>query len=230
MSSVIAVKNLVFAYPSVPEKTILEIDDLQIEPGEHVFLYGPSGSGKSTLLHLFTGLASATNGQVSVLDHDWQALTGRKRDRFRAQHIGFVFQQLNLIPYLTVLDNILLGNYFSPTALETKVAEQKATFLLSELKLPESVLHQQASQLSVGQQQRVAIARALINDPEVLIADEPTSSLDQSSRDAFVELLFTLAKNHNSTLVFVSHDQTLAKHFHKKIDLEDINKVAKEEN
>ncbi len=230
MSSVIAVKNLVFAYPSVPEKTILEIDDLQIEPGEHVFLYGPSGSGKSTLLHLFTGLASATNGQVSVLDHDWQALTGRKRDRFRAQHIGFVFQQLNLIPYLTVLDNILLGNYFSPTASETKVAEQKATFLLSELKLPESVLHQQASQLSVGQQQRVAIARALINDPEVLIADEPTSSLDQSSRDAFVELLFTLAKNHNSTLVFVSHDQTLAKHFHKKIDLEDINKVAKEEN
>jgi putative ABC transport system ATP-binding protein len=225
MSAMISIKHLAFSYPEAPNKLVLSIDNLVVNRGEHLFLYGPSGSGKSTLLNLITGLTDATSGSIEVLEQNWNALKGKKRDQFRAAHIGFVFQQLNLIPYLTVLDNILLADFFVPKNKAPNVPDMKAkaAYLLEALQLPISILGQKASQLSVGQQQRVAIARALINDPELLIADEPTSALDHDSRDAFVKLLFELAEQHQTTLVFVSHDQTLAIHFPRKVDLLAIN-------
>lgn len=224
---VIKLNNLEFSYPQAPDQSILSIGSWEVQQGEHVFLYGPSGSGKSTLLNLLTGMVEPTSGSISVLDTDLSSLKNKQKDKFRAQHIGFVFQQLNLIPYLSVKDNILLADFFTPKSSEKTDVEAHLVHLIESLKLPLSILEQPASQLSVGQQQRVAIARALINKPELLIADEPTSALDQNSRDAFIELLFKLANESNATLVFVSHDKTLASHFGNVLDIESINKVQR---
>lgn len=231
--NVISVKNATFAYPNSPQKLVLSINDWSVSKGDHVFLYGPSGSGKSTLLNLLTGLTEPTAGQVTILNQNLDELKGKGRDIFRARHIGFVFQQLNLIPYLSVKDNILLANYFSEkrdkssSQSNSMSVEDKLTDLISRLNLPADIVEQPASQLSVGQQQRVAIARALINEPELLIADEPTSSLDQDSRDAFIKLLFSLTESYGATLVFVSHDKSLASHFDNVLDIQSINQAGR---
>lgn len=234
--SVISVKNVTFAYPQSAEQMVLSINDWSVERGDHVFLYGPSGSGKSTLLNLLTGLTEPTSGQISILNQDLAKLKGKGRDIFRARHIGFVFQQFNLVPYLSVKDNILLADYFSENKKADKTSNKPDTInsrikdLITKLQLPESILEQPASQLSVGQQQRVAIARALINEPELLIADEPTSSLDQDSRDAFIKLLFSLTESYNATLVFVSHDKSLASQFGNVLDIQSINQAGRHFN
>ena len=234
--SVISVKNVTFAYPQLAEQMVLSINDWSVERGDHVFLYGPSGSGKSTLLNLLTGLTEPTSGQISILNQDLSKLKGKGRDIFRARHIGFVFQQFNLVPYLSVKDNILLADYFSENKKADKSSNKPDTInskikdLIAKLQLPESILEQPASQLSVGQQQRVAIARALINEPELLIADEPTSSLDQDSRDAFIKLLFSLTESYNATLVFVSHDKSLASQFGNVLDIQSINQAGRHFN
>lgn len=234
MSAIVSVKNLSFSYESKTKKkavsvenNILEIPEFSINAGEHVFLFGPSGSGKSTLLNILTGLLLPTSGQVKILEQDWSSLQGKARDAFRANHIGFVFQQLNLIPYLDVLDNILLGAEFGQQNRPKHQLIEQAKQLMSDLQLPESLLLKPASQLSVGQQQRVAIARALIKEPELLIADEPTSALDEANRNAFLKVLFELAEKNNTTLVFVSHDQTLASQFKRVVGIQSINKASK---
>lgn len=228
MTDVISISNLTFSYSE--GSVVLDIPQFSVGSGQHVFLYGPSGSGKSTLLNLLTGLLLPTAGDINVLGNHWQDLKGSKRDAFRASHIGFVFQQLNLIPYLSVLDNILLGAAFSKNTYSKNSSSHedlvnRCQYLMKELQLPIELLKKPASTLSVGQQQRVAIARALVKEPEILIADEPTSALDADSRNAFIQLLFTLAKKHNSTLLFVSHDQSLATHFDKVVNLQTINRI-----
>lgn len=225
---VIKLNNLEFSYPQAPDQSILSIGSWEVQQGEHVFLYGPSGSGKSTLLNLLTGMVEPSSGSVSILGTDLSSLKNKQKDKFRAQHIGFVFQQLNLIPYLSVKDNILLADFFTPKSSNKADVDAHLTHLIERLNLPLSILEQPASQLSVGQQQRVAIARAMINKPELLIADEPTSALDQNSRDAFIELLFKLVEESNATLVFVSHDKTLASHFGNVLDIESINQVPRQ--
>jgi putative ABC transport system ATP-binding protein len=206
---------------------VLDMPSLVIESGERVFLHGPSGSGKSTLLGLLGGVLLPETGSVSLLGQELTAMNGRVRDRFRADHIGFIFQQFNLVPYLSVLDNVLLPCRFS--ACRRKRAEEEAPLfeiaktLLTKLDLAPSLWQRQASALSVGQQQRVAMARALIGRPEILIADEPTSALDAERQSAFLDLLLQACDETSATLLFVSHDRRLAARFAREIALPTIN-------
>jgi putative ABC transport system ATP-binding protein len=224
----ILVESLAFSY--VCGKPVIDIKKWHLHKSEHVFLYGPSGCGKSTLLNLLSGILAPQHGKVNILNTDITALKPSKRDRFRAQHIGVVFQQFNLIPYLSVLDNIRLAMHFAndnadkDSSYKKNVSMQERIIsMLQALQLPADCIQQKASKLSVGQQQRVAIARALINKPDVLIVDEPTSALDASAKDAFMNVLIETATSSNAALIFVSHDQSLANHFERVESLTDIN-------
>ena len=189
----------------------LYIPEWTLKRGEQIFLHGESGSGKSTLLNLLSGVLTPTVGSIQLLGQPFSEKSSRWRDSFRAQHIGVVFQKLNLIPYLSVQQNIQLAAYFGKSGVDN--LEEKALQLLLKLQLPESTLHRRARELSVGQQQRVAIARALINAPELLLVDEPTSALDSSARNAFMDTLTELCQDGETTMVFVSHDMYLERFF-----------------
>lgn len=222
---VVSLKKLQFTWPR-STRPVLVIDRLQIAAGQHLFIQGPSGSGKTTLLNLLTGINQPDSGDLRVLDHELSSLGGIQRDRFRADHLGVVFQQFNLLPFLSITDNVLLPCRFSKRrSLNAGDPEQAARQMLDELQISESLLDQPVMDLSVGQQQRVAVARALIGNPELLIADEPTSALDTANRDSFIDLLFRRASEHGSTLIFVSHDQHLANHFEHSINLAEINQA-----
>nr|WP_010130921.1 ABC transporter ATP-binding protein [Microbulbifer agarilyticus] len=205
---------------------VLDIPQWSIPKGSHLFLRGPSGSGKTTLLNLLAGMLVAPEARLEVLGQSMSALGSRRRDRFRAQHIGVVFQQFNLIPYLSVLDNLRLAAHFTGN---TRDLERRASELLAELRLGQDLLQRKAAKLSVGQQQRVAIARALINRPNMLLVDEPTSALDPEARDAFAELLLQNFASSDNTLIFVSHDTTLAAHFSQRADMRELNRAWREE-
>ncbi len=201
------------------EKNILNIDTWQLNQGERCFIYGRSGTGKSTLLNIIAGMLQAQQGNILVFGHDLNKLSTRQRDRFRAKNMGVIFQQFNLLPYLSVVDNIHLSQHFAKYHIDAAYFKQ----LLDALELSNALLKQKAYQLSVGQQQRVAVARALIHRPPLIIADEPTSALDEETRDGFMSLLLSLCKQNNSTLLFVSHDKTLAHHFDQQVDLKILN-------
>ena len=228
----IQLHQLVFGWPRQTSPCI-DIPELAVRPGERIFLHGPSGSGKSTLLALLGGVALPQQGRISLLNTEITTLSGRARDRFRADHIGFLFQQFNLLPWLSALDNVLLPCTFS--ARRRQRAEQNLTQprppraeaerLLQQLDLESDSWYKPATELSVGQQQRVAAARALIGQPELLIADEPTSALDAGRQQIFVDLLLQETKTAGATLVFVSHDQRLAAHFDRQIELPAINRA-----
>jgi putative ABC transport system ATP-binding protein len=209
----------------------LDIESLQIGAGHSVFLHGPSGSGKSTLLGLMAGVLLPRSGRLALLGRDWAALSGAARDAFRADHVGYIFQQFNLLPYLSVLDNVLLPCRFS--ALRRQRADAAAgsaragaQALLQQVGLGSALWPRPAAQLSVGQQQRVAAARALIGRPELVIADEPTSALDAALRDSFMALLLQQCRDAGSTLVFVSHDDRLAAAFDRTLALAQVNRAA----
>ena len=223
-TAAIMLENLYFAYPGKRQEPVLDIPEWHIAQGEHVFLRGPSGSGKSTLLNLLAGILVATRGTVEVLGQELGALSARERDRFRAAHIGIVFQQFNLIPYLSVLDNIQLAAYFG----RKKQIDFDSTIkqLFAALALDDSLITKKANHLSVGQQQRVAIVRALVNAPEILIVDEPTSALDSDLRDAFMDVLLAISQSRGSTLIFVSHDTALSHYFHHVVNLSEINRLG----
>ncbi|KQV81222.1 ABC transporter ATP-binding protein [Rhizobacter sp. Root1221] len=210
------------------------IEQLSVAAGRTLFLHGPSGSGKSTLLGLLAGVLVPQQGGVTLLGTPWASLKGARRDAFRADHVGYVFQQFNLLPYLGVLDNVLLPCRFSPTRQRRATAaegnpEAAARHLLRQVGLRESLWHRPAAELSVGQQQRVAAARALIGQPEIVIADEPTSALDAGLRDDFMDVLLGQCRASGSTLVFVSHDERLAPRFDDRIALGEINRAAQAE-
>lgn len=218
----ISITNLNFTWPGAEQPT-LEIPELQVACGEAVFLRGASGSGKSTLLSLLAGILPAPADSVSILDTDLARLSARKRDRFRAEHIGIVFQQFNLIPFLTVGQNLRLAARF--TGRSGKEVEDRSVELVESLQLHTDLLERQADQLSVGQQQRVAIARAFINNPELILADEPTSALDADAKDHFVKLLLSIRESTDCAIIFASHDNSLAELFETRVVLADINKV-----
>lgn len=220
----IELSNVRFHYPGQPAQPILNIPSWTVPRGEKAFVYGPSGCGKSTLLNLLSGLKPAKQGKITVLGERLDQMSNRQRDRFRANHVGYVFQQFNLIPYLDAIDNIRLANHFSQGKKNSELYKDIKE-LLTVLNVAEKDWRSPTRNLSIGQQQRVAIARSLINKPELLIADEPTSSLDQANRDAFISLLLSMVSEHNITLLFVSHDMTLAKHFSRVESLADINRV-----
>jgi putative ABC transport system ATP-binding protein len=221
---VIDIQDLAFRWRA-DGPTVLSIDSLRVEAGEHLFIEGPSGSGKSTLLSLLAGVVCAQVGSVRVLDQELSRLGSAERDHFRADHIGYIFQMFNLIPYLSVIDNVVLPCRFSRRRRDQALArgrslEAEARRLLGHLDLDDpELLGRAVTTLSVGQQQRVAAARALMGAPELLIADEPTSSLDADRRESFIRLLFQECRESGSTLVFVSHDASLEPLFDRTVRL-----------
>ncbi|MGQ0577576.1 MAG: ABC transporter ATP-binding protein [Betaproteobacteria bacterium] len=231
LEAVVDLAGVRFSWSGSPP-FVIDIGSLQVARGERVFLRGPSGSGKSTLLSLLAGVITPMEGTIRVLGQDIGALGSAPRDRFRADHIGFIFQMFNLIPYLSVVENVLLPCGFSPRRKqradrEAGTAQAEAVRLLEHLDMGDAaVLRRPVTELSVGQQQRVAAARALIGAPELVIADEPTSSLDADRRAAFLDLLFRECAREQAALIFVSHDASLAPLFDRAIRLGDINRAT----
>ncbi|WED22122.1 ABC transporter ATP-binding protein [Vibrio sp. JC009] len=224
---VVSLADISFRWNEKQPPTLI-FDQLNIQKKEHIFIKGPSGSGKSTLLSLLTGIISPQQGKVSILGQDISTLKSNQRDSFRADHIGYIFQQFNLLPYLSVIENVLLPCHFSKKRKSQADGDIKANavHLLKRLRLTDDLLEKPVVELSIGQQQRVAAARALIGRPEILIADEPTSALDFDNRCAFIELLMEEAEKAGSTLIFVSHDPTLESMFERTINLNELNHMA----
>ncbi len=228
MAAAITITDLRYRWRGQPAPC-LDIPHFAIAAGERVFLHGPSGSGKSTLLGVLGGVVLPEQGRIELLGQNLVALSARARDAFRADHIGFVFQQFNLLPWLSARDNVLLPTTFSTRRRQRSGNPQAAAErLLTHLDLAPPLWRQPAAELSVGQQQRVAAARALIGRPEILIADEPTSALDAPRQQAFIDLLLAEAAAAGAALLFVSHDVRLAAHFDRIVALADINRAAAE--
>jgi len=229
-SAAVEFRDVVYRWPGAA-RPCLAIETFRVTPGERVFLHGPSGSGKSTLLSLVGGVLSPAQGQVAVLGQDLARLPAGARDRFRADHVGFIFQLFNLLPYLSALDNIVLPCRFSP-ARHARVAaagarpHAEARRLAAHLDLDAELLARPAAELSVGQQQRVAAARALIGRPGLVIADEPTSALDADRQRGFLDLLLAECAEAGASLLFVSHDARLAERFDRVVALADINRAV----
>ncbi|MEX2571536.1 MAG: ATP-binding cassette domain-containing protein [Gemmatimonadota bacterium] len=207
---------------------MLDVPELLIGRGERIFVFGPSGSGKTTLLGTLAGVLTPDSGSVRILGRDLAGMSGGARDAFRAEHIGYIFQMFNLIPYLSAVENITLPCRLSRRRLARLGGTDPAVAAraLAERLEISQLLSSSVTELSVGQQQRVAAARALIAAPELVIADEPTSSLDADRRTRFLELLFEICAEAGSTLVFVSHDRRLAELFDREISLPEVNRIT----
>ena len=220
-TAVLALRDVRFRWPGADDD-LLRIDALDVPAGESVFLAGPSGSGKSTLLNLVAGVLTPVAGSIAVLGTDLVGLRGAARDALRADHVGFVFQQFNLLPYLGVVENVLLPLRFSRRRRERVggALRAEAERLLEALGLDaQARAAADVTRLSVGQQQRVALARGLIGSPELLVADEPTSALDADVRDDFLSLLAAERARTGTAVLFVSHDRSIAHHFDRSIEL-----------
>lgn len=223
------INKLCFRWPSATYN-VIDIDKFVIEVGEHTFVMGPSGSGKSTLLNIVGGIIQPIAGSVELLGQDLKHISGPKRDRIRADTIGYIFQQFNLIPYLNAEQNVVLACQFSQVR-TSKACERSGSIQHEARRLIQTLmddamfdLQKPVSALSVGQQQRIAAARALIGSPPLLIADEPTSSLDHNARQIFMQLLLSEAAAHGCTVLFVSHDPTLQEHFTRRVTMAEINR------
>lgn len=193
---------------------LLHIDHLSLAQGESVLLHGPSGSGKSTLLNIITGVLPPQAGQVHVADQSLWSLSSSKRDHFRAKRMGVITQSLNLVPYLSVLDNLKLMLSFANARFSLNDIEQ----LLDTLNLSDQI-HQTVATLSIGQRQRAAIARALVHSPALIIADEPTSALDSDNAHAFMSHLKNSVQTNKTSLLMVTHDLSLAQYVDRSIDI-----------
>ena len=228
--AVIELDDVSFSWPGHAAPT-LQLAHFSVGCRDQVFMSGPSGSGKSTLLALIGGIVLPQSGRVRLLGHDMRTLSASGRDRFRVDHIGFIFQQFNLIPYLSILDNVLLPCQFSTYRRQRALAQGKtllaaAASLLDSLDLAPALWSRPATQLSIGQQQRVAAARALIGRPEIVVADEPTSALDADRQQGFLDLVQRESGQAGSSLLFVSHDQRLAQRFTHRVALDAINRAS----
>jgi putative ABC transport system ATP-binding protein len=223
--TVVAISGLRFAWPG--GSLSLAVGSLSIARGERVFIHGPSGSGKSTLLGLIAGIHRPDAGSLCLLGQDLAELGSGERDRLRGATLGYVFQQFNLVPYLSVLENVLLPLTFSPerrARAETQAGSmagvrEAGCELLQRLGLEAELGTRRPTALSVGQQQRVAVARALLGTPPLIICDEPTSALDADARDAFLDVLAAQCSASGAALLFVSHDRALAAHFERQLDM-----------
>lgn len=224
-SACVDIRNLRFSWPNGAD--VLSVRQFSIKRGEKLFLQGPSGSGKSTLLGIVAGVFAPTAGEATILDQPFHRMTAAARDRVRADAMGVIFQQFNLVPYLTLVENVLLTCRFSRARSERVGSTEaqrtsSARSLLERLGLDEEARgRRSAAELSVGQQQRVAAARALIGSPSLVIADEPTSALDADTRNTFIDTLLAEAKD--AAVLFVSHDAALSKHFDRLTAMDSIN-------
>ncbi|HIE0125504.1 ABC transporter ATP-binding protein [Stenotrophomonas maltophilia] len=225
MRPVIALDDVQFGYG---RRLVLDVPRLWIEQGSSVLLRGISGGGKSTLLGLLAGVLLPGKGSVEVAGQALQAMRGAARDRFRADHLGVIFQQFNLLPFLSVRDNIALGLRFSRLRSEriSGSVDAEIVRLLRALQLDPALMQRRAGTLSVGQQQRVAAARALIGRPALLLADEPTSALDREAATAFLQLMSAQCQAAGTTVLVVSHDDSLQSLFDRTIALSEINQAG----
>ena len=226
-ADLLLIRELCFAWPGTAQD-VLQVPELRLQSGRSYFLHGPSGSGKSTLLSLMAGVLLPRQGRVEFQGQDWAALPSGRRDRRRAEAVGVIFQQFNLLSYLSCLDNVLLPCQLSGLRADRCEGSplQEAQRLLQRMELPQALWGCRAGALSIGQQQRVAAARALVGRPALVIADEPTSALDEPLREAFMDLLMGECRAGGSTLVFVSHDERLAPHFDQRLSLRDLQAVG----
>jgi putative ABC transport system ATP-binding protein len=223
---VVAMSGVEFTWPG-RNPFGLSIANFSLSGAERMLLTGPSGSGKSTLLSLLCGIVAPHSGSINILGSDIAKLPAAARDTFRAEHFGIIFQMFNLLPYASIVDNVLLPLSFAPhrrkRASAGTSAEREAVRLLEKLGLKAQLTRGvRASDLSVGQQQRVAAARALIGAPELIVADEPTSALDAENQEAFLDLLFAELAEAGSTLIMVSHNVGLAPRFDRVLRFEAI--------
>lgn len=195
---------------------VLRLDEWLVGQGEHWLILGQSGSGKTTLLHILAGILAPSEGDVSVAGQELDKLSASELDRFRGRHIGIVFQRLHLIPSLTVIGNLHLAQYLAGTAQDT----QSANLLLASLGLADKA-HSRPHTLSFGQSQRAAVARAVVNKPGVILADEPTSNLDDKNAAAALDVLLAQAWACSATLVIATHDRRIRDRFEHQLTLGD---------
>ncbi len=218
--ALIELQDVAFQHPKQSSPT-LNIPHWEVKRLERALIKGPSGSGKSTLLNLLAGLIVPQQGSIHIMGERIDLLNARQRDKFRANNIAYIFQQFNLIPYLSAIENIALGRHF--TANKTAAKQADICELLESLNIPEHCWYQSVMSLSIGQQQRIAIARSLLNKPSLLLADEPTSALDARNKTDFLSLLTQLSQDYGTTLIMVSHDDSLRPHFSLEIDIDKLN-------
>jgi len=226
LSGLVSMRGVRFTWSGKNSFTIA-IERFVLKKGETLLLIGPSGSGKSTFLSLLAGIVIPEQGIIEVLGTDLTRLSSAARDRFRAEHFGIIFQMFNLLPYGSVIDNVVLPLSFSKTRRQRALAQggtkAAALRLLESLGLEKAIIEKaKAASLSVGQQQRVAVARALIGAPELIVADEPTSALDRGSQQAFLDLLFNDVAAAGATLIMVSHDESLSGRFSRVARLSEV--------
>jgi ABC-type lipoprotein export system ATPase subunit len=208
---VFALRQIRHAYD---KHEVLRLDDWSVAQGEHWLILGPSGSGKTTLLHILAGILTPSEGSVAIAGQELDQLPVSKLDRFRGRHIGIVFQRLHLISSLTVLENLLLAQYLAGTTQDP----QGARVLLTSLGLSDKT-YSRPHALSFGQSQRAAVARAVVNKPSLILADEPTSNLDDANATAALDVLTEQARSCNATLVIATHDRRIRERFEHQIAL-----------
>lgn len=207
----IAVKNLTFSYS---QNSVFQFPDFSCNASKTLLVTGNSGVGKTTLLHLMAGMLRPLSGEILFDGMNIESLSNRALDKFRGENIGVVLQQNHFVESLSVLENVILASWLAKG--ERKTEEAKAILEHLDLALH---FHKLPSQLSIGQQQRVSIARALINQPKLVLADEPTSSLDDDNTQKVADLLKNLAKEYQTALVIVTHDSRLKERFANQISL-----------
>ena len=210
-------RQIEFAWPN-QTKPLFAIPELSLQQGQTLFIGGPSGSGKSSLLSLIAGIQLPRKGSCQVLGTSLKQLSSSERDRFRGEYLGLIFQQFNLLPFLTVEENIELPSKLFASRLQKSTqlfgsVKRHIDTLCTELHLQPSLRRRQARLLSVGEQQRVAAARALLGCPALIVADEPTSALDEDNKLDFLNLLLSTASAQNTSVVTVSHDMRIASNF-----------------
>lgn len=214
-----------FASPDGPASTIVDVDAFELGAGEQVALLGSSGSGKTTLLHLLAGILAADSGTIAYtignIKVNLTQMDEVRRDHFRGQHIGYIFQTHHLLSGLTALENVLLGMSFTGRSAD----KSWATHLLERVGLSHRLSYR-PGKMSVGQQQRVAVARALANRPKLVLADEPTGALDAANAQQTLELIRSLCTEAGAALLLVSHDLGIANQLPRRVDLAAINRAA----
>ncbi len=221
----LAIRDLRFRYPDMPAgQWVVDIGELKIQPGEQILLKGGSGAGKSTLLQLIAGLLRPSAGSISIAGTDITTLSGAKSDLFRGRQVGFIFQTFNLLHGFTAIENVMAALMFSevpPKQHRTLAAETLRTLGLDRHEAD-------ISQLSVGQQQRVAVARAVVGKPALVLADEPTASLDPENAEIAMDLIQKACADRNAALLCVSHDRSLDARFARTANFSELRTAAKE--
>lgn len=219
MNKILITRHLCKTYQTGPlEVEVLKGIDLEISAGEIVIVMGPSGVGKSTLLHIIGGLDRPSSGEVLIDENNLFSLKDKELAIYRNEAIGFVFQFHHLLPEFTAKENVMLPGMMHGRDIVS--AERKALNMLEEIGLSNRLDHK-PSELSGGEQQRVAVARALINNPRLVLADEPTGNLDKQNSETLYELILDLNKKYNQTFIIVTHNDLMTKHAHRVIELDD---------